>query len=113
MTRVHHLLIIQTFVVPHELLGGFFGVEPLEISSTLLMLVCVFVTCIFFKCLDFFSDAMDVDSDIPLDSNGKVLLYTSGDKEALPAMSIKCKTTSNLPFILNEVAERFSPIRSK
>lgn len=56
---------------------------------------------------------MDVDSDIPLDSNGKVLLYTSGDKEALPAMSIKCKTTSNLPFILNEVAERFSPIRSK
>lgn len=56
---------------------------------------------------------MDVDPDIQQDPYGKVLLYTSRDADAIPAMSIKHKTTPHLPSILNTLAQKFSPIRSK
>jgi len=44
--------------------------------------------------------------------NGKVLLFTSRDKDAAPAMTITHKTTSELPPVLQKLARRFSPIRS-
>ena len=44
---------------------------------------------------------------------GKVLLYTSRDKEAHPAMMITHETVSQLPPILEKLSRRFSPIRSK
>jgi hypothetical protein len=44
---------------------------------------------------------------------GKVLLYTSRDKEAHPAMMITHETVSTLPPILEKMSRKFSPIRSK
>ena len=44
---------------------------------------------------------------------GKVLLYTSRDLDASPAMTISHDTVSRLPPVLQKLAGRFSPIRSK
>ena len=52
---------------------------------------------------------MDVDVDNPI-VNGKVLLFTSRDKDAAPAMTITHKTISELPPVLQKLARRFSPI---
>ena len=44
---------------------------------------------------------------------GKVLLYTSRDKEAHPAMMITHETVSQLAPILEKMSRKFSPLRSK
>ena len=44
---------------------------------------------------------------------GKILLYTSRDKEAHPAMMITHETVSTLTPILEKMSRKFSPIRSK
>ena len=69
----------------------------------------------FFQVFRFFllsSDAMNVDNEEHQTPDGKVLLYSSRD-DNVPVMSIKHKTTNKLPTILNEIAQRYSPIRSK
>ena len=45
--------------------------------------------------------------------NGKVLLYTSRDQDAHPAMMIMHETVAQLPPILRKLSRKFSPIRSK
>jgi len=45
--------------------------------------------------------------------NGKVLLYTSRDKDANPAMMMTHETVAQLPPILQKLSGKFSPIRSK
>ena len=45
--------------------------------------------------------------------NGKVLLYTSRDKDADPAMMMTHETVAQLPPILQKLSGKFSPIRSK
>jgi hypothetical protein len=45
--------------------------------------------------------------------NGKVLLYTSRDQDAPPAMMIMHETVAQLPPILEKLSRKFSPIRSK
>src|ERR1700691_5683036 len=44
---------------------------------------------------------------------GKVLLYTSQEKGALPAMMITHETVYQLPPILEKMSHKFSPIQSK
>lgn len=56
---------------------------------------------------------MVVDSDKYLKVNGKVLLYTSRDKGASPAMTITHDTVDKLPPVLQKLARIYSPIRSK
>ena len=56
---------------------------------------------------------MDIDHNRAPASFGKVLLYTTRDEDAPPAMAIKHKTTSNLPTILKELSLKYSPIQSK
>jgi hypothetical protein len=51
--------------------------------------------------------------DAPSKPNGKVLLYTSRDKEAHPAMMMMHETVAQLPPILHKLSRKFSPIRSK
>jgi hypothetical protein len=58
-------------------------------------------------------DVMDMDNDAHHKADGKVLLYTSQDKNARPTMTITHHTSSELPSILQELAYKFSPIRSK
>jgi hypothetical protein len=55
---------------------------------------------------------MDVDVD-NYPKVGKVLLYTSRDMTADPAMTIKHETVSELAPVLEKLARRYSPIRSK
>ena len=45
--------------------------------------------------------------------NGKVLLYTSRDKDANPSMMMTHETVAQLPPILQKLSGKFSPIRSK
>jgi hypothetical protein len=52
---------------------------------------------------------MDMDTGY-YQADGKVLLYTSQDVDAHPAMSMTHKTSSELPPILKKLAQRFSPI---
>jgi hypothetical protein len=56
---------------------------------------------------------MDVDTGAPLKAMGKVLLYTSRDQDAEPAMTIKHETGYQLPPVLIKLARKFSPIRSE
>jgi hypothetical protein len=56
---------------------------------------------------------MDVDREVHQQPVGKVLLYTSQEMNARPAMTMKLQTTGELPSILKELAHKFSPIRSK
>src|SRR5882757_5341343 len=56
---------------------------------------------------------MDIDVDHYPTVNGKVLLFTSRDDGAAPAMTIAHETVSELPPVLRKLARRFSPIRSK
>jgi hypothetical protein len=56
---------------------------------------------------------MEVDGEVRQQTIGKVLLYTSQERDAHPAMTIKHQTTSELPSILDKLAQKFSPIRSK
>lgn len=53
---------------------------------------------------------MDVDAEVPQNPDGRVLLYTSRDRDAQPAMAIKHQADSSLPSVLKELAQRFSPI---
>ena len=59
----------------------------------------------------------DTTAMIPHDAsskpNGKVLLYTSRDQDAHPAMMIMHETVAQLPPILHKLSRKFSPIRSK
>ena len=43
-------------------------------------------------------------------TDGKVLLYTSQDVNARSAMTMKHKTSSELPPNLKKLAQKFSPI---
>jgi hypothetical protein len=58
---------------------------------------------------------MDIDQENwgYYQADGKVLLYTSQEENARPAMTINHKTSSELPPILKRLAQKFSPIRSK
>jgi hypothetical protein len=78
------------------------------------MLVCTILYSIIFSSVQIFflfSDAMDVDTEVQQNPVGKVLLYTSRDDT--PAMTFKHQTTNQLPSILKELAQKFSPIRSE
>jgi hypothetical protein len=56
----------------------------------------------------------DVDMDFFSSKiSGKVLLYTSRDLAASPAMTVSHETVSRLPPVLQKLARRFSPLRSK
>jgi hypothetical protein len=44
---------------------------------------------------------------------GKILLYTTPDRDALPAMVMNQDVTNHLPTILEKLSSRYSPIRSK
>lgn len=46
-------------------------------------------------------------------ADGKVLLYTTADKNTSPAMTFSHKTSSELPPILKKLAQRYSPVRNK
>lgn len=54
---------------------------------------------------------MDVDHNVYSKISGKVLLYTSRDLGASPAMTIAHDTVSRLPPVLQKLARRFSPLR--
>jgi hypothetical protein len=56
---------------------------------------------------------MDVDTEVHQQPIGKVLLYTGQERDTRPAMTMKHQTTGKLPSILNKLAQKFSPIRSK
>ena len=56
---------------------------------------------------------MNFEDDACPKINGKVLLYTSRDQDASPAMTITHDTINELPPILDKLAGKFSPIRSK
>ena len=56
---------------------------------------------------------MNIEIDTKPKINGKILLYTSHDDDASPAMSITHETVNQLPPILDKLAGKFSPIRSK
>ena len=57
---------------------------------------------------------MDVDLNyFSSKISGKVLLYTSRDLGASPAMTVKHDTVSRLPPVLQKLAGKFSPLRSK
>jgi hypothetical protein len=56
---------------------------------------------------------MDIDAENYPKMSGKVLLYTSRDQGANPAMTINHETVSELAPILEKLARKFSPIRSK
>jgi hypothetical protein len=59
-------------------------------------------------------EPMDVDMDFFSSKiSGKVLLYTSRDLGASPAMTVNHETVSRLPPVLQKLARRFSPLRSK
>ena len=58
-------------------------------------------------------EQMDVDSNEYPRISGKVLLYTSRDLGASPAMTVMHDTVSQLPPVLEKLARRFSPIHSK
>ena len=69
---------------------------------------------LFFSAVYFFpSDDMDVDTQNDQQSVGKVLLYTSQERNDNPAMTMKLQTTTELPSVLDKLAQKFSPIRSK
>jgi len=60
------------------------------------------------------ADSMDRNASSVLSKpTGKVLLYTSRDEEAHPAMMITHETVAQLPPILEKLSRKFSPIRSK
>ena len=61
----------------------------------------------------FISDQLDFDRVSYTKASGKVLLYTSRDHDARPAMTITHDTVSDLPPVLQKLARKFSPIRSK
>jgi hypothetical protein len=54
---------------------------------------------------------MDVDTELPAKVGGKVLLYTSRDS-AEPHMAFRRDVTPELPVVLQELSERYSPIKS-
>ena len=56
---------------------------------------------------------VDVDNVGYYQADGKVLLYTSQEVNARPAMTMKHQTSSELPPILKKLASKFSPIQSK
>jgi hypothetical protein len=57
---------------------------------------------------------MDVDLNFFSSKiSGKVLLYTSRDLGASPAMTVKHDTVNRLPPVLQKLARKFSPLRSK
>jgi hypothetical protein len=56
---------------------------------------------------------MDVDLDAYSKIDGKVLLYTSRVLGASPAMTVSHETVSRLPPVLQKLARKFSPLRSK
>ena len=59
-------------------------------------------------------EPMDVDMDFFSSKiSGKVLLYTSRDLGASPAMTVNHETVSRLPPVLQKLARRFSPLCSK
>ena len=58
-------------------------------------------------------DIMDVDPLGSSQADGKVLVYTSQEVNANPAMAMTHKISSELPPILTKLARKFSPIRSK
>jgi len=58
------------------------------------------------------ADRMDLDP-VNYTKTGKVLLYTSRDHGARPAMTISHDTVGDLPPVLEKLARKFSPIRSK
>ena len=55
---------------------------------------------------------MDIDPGY-YQADGKVLLYTSEEVDARPAMAMNHKVSSELPPILKKLAQMYSPIRSK
>jgi hypothetical protein len=60
------------------------------------------------------ADSMDRNANSVLSKpTGKVLLYTSRDQEAHPAMMITHEIVAQLPPILEKLSRKFSPIRSK
>jgi hypothetical protein len=59
------------------------------------------------------SDAMEVDTEAHQQTIGKVLLYTSQERDTRPAMTMKLQTTSELPLVLDKLALMYSPIQSK
>jgi hypothetical protein len=56
---------------------------------------------------------MDVDDHALPMAMGKVLLYTSRDQDAEPAMTMSHETGYQLPPVLDKLARKYSPIRSE
>ena len=56
---------------------------------------------------------MDVDLNVHSKIGGNGLLYTTQDLGADPAFTIKHDTVSRFPPVLQKLARKFSPLRSK
>jgi hypothetical protein len=89
-------------------IGNNFNMADAGMCCSILKFSQVFI--FFLSSLDEMNEDSEKIHQIP---SGKVLLYTSRDDNARPVMSMKHKTIEQLPTILKEVAQKFSPIRSK